>query len=201
MASGHGPNEVTGRSLVLLTLSGAGYSQHPATPALSPQAANTIVPPESGAVPKWTDCPRRSSGDWDTVETMERSDLFPNGGSRRGLVHAKLVAGGTTLLYEVHSNGSSGKLDVFLAIWWDKSAKLYQLFVCFNNPNRSCKMRGTAYWKGDTFVNNYEEVVQRPKDPMAGHLYVHPDIPHSGCRDGHGQRFQEDFYYNESTRR
>lgn len=151
-------------SLVALTLPGTGYSQQqPATPSLTQQSANTIAPPESGASPEMDRLSKALAGDWDTAETMERSDLFPNGGSRRGLVHVKLVAGGTTLMYEVHSNGSAGKLDGFLAIWWDKSAKLYQFFVCFNNPNRPCKMRGTAHWEGDTFVNDYEELVNGQK--------------------------------------
>jgi len=33
-------------------------------------------------------------GDWDTVETMERGQFFPNGGSREGTVHARLASGG-----------------------------------------------------------------------------------------------------------
>ena len=99
-------------------------------------------------------------GDWNTTETMERGELFPNGGSRDGIVHARLAAGGTTLIYEVHSDGSAGKLDGMLVIWWDKDASVYRVFVCFNNPDHPCEMRGIAHWQGDSFVNDYEETVK-----------------------------------------
>jgi len=102
-------------------------------------------------------------GDWNTTETMERSEIFPNGGSRHGVVHVRLAAGGTTLLYEVHSDGPAGKLEGMLVIWWDKGASLYRLFVCFNNPAHPCKMRGSAHWDGETFVNDYEEIVNGNK--------------------------------------
>jgi hypothetical protein len=102
-------------------------------------------------------------GDWDTVEMMERSPSFPEGGSRKGLVHARLASGGYTLIYEVHSDGSAGKLDGFHTIWWDKNTKLYYFFACFNNPNGPCKMRGTAHWEGDSFVNDYDFVVNGNK--------------------------------------
>jgi len=83
-------------------------------------------------------------GDWNTTETMERGVLFPNGGERHGIVQVRLAAGGTTLIYEVHSDGSAGKLDGMLVIWWDKDASLYRLFICFNNPNHPCKIRGNS---------------------------------------------------------
>ena len=98
-------------------------------------------------------------GDWDTVETMERGQFFPNGGSREGTVHARLASGGYTLLYEVHSEGSAGKLDGFLTIWWDKGTKLYYVIACFNNPSGPCRMRGTAQWNGESFVNDYHSTV------------------------------------------
>ncbi len=98
-------------------------------------------------------------GDWNTTETMERSEDFPNGSSRHGTVHVRLGAGGTTLIYEVHSDGSAGKLDGMLIIWWDKGTNLYHFFICFNNPSHPCGMRGSAHWEGDAFVNDYEEAV------------------------------------------
>jgi hypothetical protein len=104
-------------------------------------------------------------GDWRTTETMERCAIFPDGGGRRGIAHIRLAAGGTTLLYEVHSDGSAGKLDGMLVIWWDKEASLYQFFVCFNNPNHPCKTRGTAHWEGNSFVNDYEEIVEGKRTP------------------------------------
>ncbi|HKW87789.1 MAG TPA: hypothetical protein VJN21_03435 [Candidatus Acidoferrales bacterium] len=99
------------------------------------------------------------AGDWRTTESMVRSEYFPNGGSRQGLAHVRLVAGGATLLEEVHSNGSAGPLDGILAIWWDKNAQVYRFFTCFNDPTNPCEVRGTAHWEGKTFVNDYEENV------------------------------------------
>jgi hypothetical protein len=105
------------------------------------------------------------TGDWDTVENMARSQFFPDGGSRRGTVHAQLASGGYTLVYEVHSNGSAGKLEGFHTIWWDKNTKLYYFFACFNNPNSPCRMRGTAHWEGASLVNDYEFTVNGKKTP------------------------------------
>jgi hypothetical protein len=102
-------------------------------------------------------------GDWNTTETMERGESFPHGASRHGSVHVRLAAGGTTLIYEVHSDGSAGKLDGMLVIWWDKDSSIYRVFVCFNNPNHPCEMRGAAHWEGNSFVNDYEETVKGSK--------------------------------------
>lgn len=99
------------------------------------------------------------SGNWNTTESMVRGEFFPNGGSRHGFSRVRLVAGGTTLLEEVHSNGSAGPLDGILVIWWDKSAQVYRFFTCFNDPSNPCEVRGTAHWEGKTFVNDYEEMI------------------------------------------
>src|SRR5207245_2263985 len=109
---------------------------------LSPahQSANKIAPAESAASPEMERLAKALVGDWDTVETMERGQFFPNGGSRRGIVHVRLAAGGNTLIYEVHSDGSAGVLDGFHTIWWDRGAKLYYFFACFNSPNKPCRM-------------------------------------------------------------
>lgn len=52
------------------------------------------------------------AGDWNNVETMERSSEFPNGGERRGNSHCELSTGGTTLTCEGQSDGSAGKLEL-----------------------------------------------------------------------------------------
>jgi hypothetical protein len=118
---------------------------------------------QSSPIPEMERLAKALVGDWNTTETMERGEIFPNGGSRRGIVHVRLAAGGTTLIYEVRSDGSAGKLDGMLVIWWDKDASLYRVFVCFNNPSHPCEMRGTAYWESDSFVNDYEETVKGKK--------------------------------------
>ena len=112
------------------------------------------VPVASG--PEMERLAKALAGDWETVETMEKTAQFPQGGSRHGVVHARLAAGGTTFIYEVDSDGSAGKLNGFLAIWWDQEAKLYDVFVCFNSPKHPCRMRGTARWEDDLFVNDYD---------------------------------------------
>lgn len=138
------------------------------------QSRNTTGPAEPTSSPEMNRLAKALVGDWTTVETMERSEFFPNGGSRHGIVHVRLAAGGNTLIYEVHSNGSAGKLDGFHAIWWDKGAKLYNFFACFNNPNNPCKMRGTAHWEGTTFVNDYEEIVDGKKRPFRDSFVITP---------------------------
>lgn len=130
------------------------------SPTQAPQPLWSTQVIEPGASPEMDRLAKALGGDWNTVETMERSAFFPQGGSRHGVAHVRLVAGGTTLLYETQSDGSAGKLDGFLTIWWDKNAKLYRFFICFNNPNNPCNLRGTAHWEGETFVNEYEDVVK-----------------------------------------
>jgi hypothetical protein len=128
------------------------------------QTDNTTPPSPSSPVPEIERLAKALVGDWNTTETMEKGEFF-SGGSRHGVVHVRLAAGGTTLIYEVHSDGSAGKLDGMLVIWWDKGANLYRVFVCFNNPKHPCEMRGTAHWEGDSFVNDYEDTVKGKKAP------------------------------------
>jgi hypothetical protein len=99
-------------------------------------------------------------GDWDTTESMERSEYSPKGGGRHGTSHWRLGVGGTTLIGEGNSDGSVGPLSYLITIWWDKDAKIYYFFTCFKDAGSSCELRGTAHWEGDTFVNDYEEMEQ-----------------------------------------
>src|SRR5258708_32201479 len=94
-------------------------------------------------------------GEWETAETMEPSASWPRGASRKGSVKVRLASDGYTLIYEVHSDGSAGKLDGVITIWWDQGARLYYVIACFNDPSSPCRMRGTAHWEGDAFVNDY----------------------------------------------
>jgi hypothetical protein len=126
-------------------------------------AQNGTQPSQSSPVPQMEKLAKVLVGGWNTTETMEPGEESPSGGSRHGIVNVRLVAGGTTLIYEVHSDGSAGKLDGMLVIWWDNDASLYRVFVCFNNPNHPCEMRGTAHWEGDSFVNDYQETVKGRK--------------------------------------
>ena len=134
----------------------AAFAQR--TPHVSPPQEQSNASPafQSAAGPEMQRLAKALAGDWSTTETMQRSKFFPNGGSRHGRAHVKLAAGGTTLIYEVHSDGSAGNLDGMLVIWWDKAASLYQFFACFNDPAHPCKSRGTAHWESETFVNDYD---------------------------------------------
>jgi hypothetical protein len=132
--------------------------------AAAQQAQSRVPSNQSTPVPEMERLAKALVGDWNTTETMERGEFF-SGGSRHGVVHVRLAAGGTTLIYEVRSDGSAGKLDGMLVIWWDKGAGLYRVFVCFNNPSNPCEMRGTGHWEGDSFVNDYEETVKAKKAP------------------------------------
>jgi hypothetical protein len=147
----------------------------------SPDAKQTAATPEMDRLAT------ALAGDWETVETMECSRFFPNGGSRHGVVHAWLASGGDVLIYEVHSDGSAGKLDGFHTIWWDEGKKLYYFFACFNGAS-PCSMRGTAHREGSTFVNDYVETVDgkntRWRDTFAINATAH--IPTVAIETGHG---------------
>jgi hypothetical protein len=113
---------------------------------------------EAAASPEMDRVAKVFVGDWNTSESMERSEFFPNGGGRHGTSHWRLAVGGTTLVGEGHSDGSAGPLSYLITIWWDKNSKLYYFLTCFKDTGSSCKVRGTAHWEGDNFVNDYEEL-------------------------------------------
>jgi hypothetical protein len=131
--------------------------------AATEQPQSTTPPSQHSALPEMEKLAKALVGDWNTTETMEPGKNFSGGGSRNGIVHVRLAAGGTTLIYEVHSDGTAGKLDGMLVIWWDKDAGVYRVFVCFNNPSHPCEMRGAAHWEGNSFVNDYEVIVKGSK--------------------------------------
>jgi hypothetical protein len=99
------------------------------------------------------------AGDWDTVEIKQHGQSVAQGAGRRGTMHVRLVGGGTALVSEGHSAGAiGGDLRWFITIWWD--ANVYRFLTCFKTSAESgCELRGTAHWQGDTFVNDYEEVI------------------------------------------
>jgi hypothetical protein len=99
-------------------------------------------------------------GDWNNVETMEPSERFPHGAQRKGTSHCGLTTGGTTLICQGSSDGSAGKLDHLIVIWWDKDAKNYGFFICFKDWGSGCEIRGTVHWEGNEFVNDYTEEVK-----------------------------------------
>jgi hypothetical protein len=118
---------------------------------------------ESDSSPEIERLVKTFGGEWRVAETFERSEAFPNGGTRKGTARVSLGTGGTTLIEDYHSDGSAGRLDFIAVIWWDKDAEVYRFFTCSNNVNRACELRGTAHWEGETFVNDYEEMVAGTK--------------------------------------
>src|ERR1700704_1158730 len=76
-----------------------------------------------GASPEMERLAKAFVGDWDTTESMERGEYFPDGGGRHGTSHWRLGVGETTLLGEGNSDGSVGPLSYLITIWWDKDAK------------------------------------------------------------------------------
>ena len=129
------------------------------------QASASAQQPTTAASPAMDRLAKALVGEWETIETMEPGDWWPQGASRKGSVRARLASGGYTLVYEVRSDGSAGKLDGFHTIWWDQGAGLYYFFACFNSPSGACKMRGTAHWEGDAFVNDYDVTEGGKKTP------------------------------------
>ena len=116
---------------------------------------------DSVAVPEMARLAKVLAGDWNTVEIVQYGKPVPEGAGRRGTVHVALVGGGTALVSEGHSSGAvGGDLRWFITIWWDADAKVYRFLTCFRtSADASCELRGTAHWEGDTFVNDYEEVI------------------------------------------
>ena len=102
-------------------------------------------------------------GEWNVTEHRDRTQFFPNGGEREGRTFVRLAAGGAVLVIEGHSDGSAGALSHMTVIWWNQDAKVYPYFTCFKASDSGCEVRGTAQWKGNDFVNDYEEVVDGKK--------------------------------------
>jgi hypothetical protein len=108
------------------------------------------------------------AGDWNTVEIVQHGKHVPDGAGRRGTVHVTLAGGGTALVSEGHSVGTvGGELRWFITIWWDSNEKCYRFLTCFRTlADAGCELRGTAHWDGDTFVNDYEEVISGKRTKM-----------------------------------
>src|SRR5215831_6407102 len=77
-------------------------------------------------------------GDWKTTESMERGEFFPNGGARSGEAHFRLGDGGHVLVEEGGSDGSAGKLDFLIVMWWEGRTHVHRFFTCFNGEEIPC---------------------------------------------------------------
>jgi len=123
--------------------------------------ASQVQSSDSAANPPMARLARVLAGDWNIMEIMQHGQSVVEGAGRRGTVHVTLVGGGTALVSEGHSAGATGgDLRWFITIWWDANANVYRFLTCFKtSADSGCELRGTARWEGDTFVNDYEEVI------------------------------------------
>jgi hypothetical protein len=116
---------------------------------------------DSAAIPEMARLAKVLSGDWNTVEVVQHGKPVAEGEGRRGTVHVSLAGGGTVLMSEGHSVGTvGGDLRWFITIWWEPEAKSYRFLTCFKTlAEAGCELRGTAHWERDTFVNDYEAMI------------------------------------------
>src|SRR5580692_12719270 len=96
-------------------------------------------------------------GDWAVRETFQRNEFSPQGGERKGMARFRVGTGGTSLIEDYHSDGSAGKLDFLLVIWWNAPAGTYQVFTCSSGSDNAGQLRGRAHWERATLVNDYVE--------------------------------------------
>src|SRR5262249_11209271 len=108
-------------------------------------------------IPEMAQLAQALAGDWNNEEILEPTERFPNGARRRGTSHCEISTGGTTLVCQGTSDGSAGKLDHLIVVWWDEGEKNSCLFVCFKDWGAGCLNRGTAHWEGQIFVNDYSD--------------------------------------------
>src|SRR5258707_1508041 len=96
-------------------------------------------------------------GDWVVRETFQRNEFFPKGGERKGMARIRVGTGGTSLIEDYHSDGSAGKLDFLLVIWWNAPAGTYQVFTWTSGSDNAGQLSGRPHWERATLVNEYVE--------------------------------------------
>ena len=50
-----------------------------------------------------------------------------------------------------------------VVVWWDNEAKVFNFFTCGNGGKNPCKIRGTAHWDWDSFVNKDKLTIRGAK--------------------------------------
>lgn len=121
-----------------------------------------FAPAIAGAqAPEMARLAKALAGDWRSVEVMQYGKPVPEGAGRKGENHVRLVGGGTALIAEGHTVGTvGGDLQWFTTLWWDTEIHRYRFLTCFKASDANgCELRGTAFWAGDTLVNEYSEPV------------------------------------------
>ena len=154
--------------LAITVVAASGACQPPSATGLAASTESSGSMPDvatagSASNPDMQRLDRAFGGTWTTSESFAQNEFYPNGAEREGTARFTLATGGTSLIEEVHSDGSAGRLDFMVVIWWDNEAKIYNFFTCGNGGNNPCKIRGTGHWDGDSFVNNYELTIRGAK--------------------------------------
>ena len=154
--------------LAITVVAASGTDQPQSGTGLAASADSSGTMPKvtsagSGSNPEMQRLDRAFGGAWSTSESFAHNEFYPNGAAREGTARFTLATGGTSLIEEVHSDGSAGRLDFMVVIWWDNEAKVYNFFTCANGGNNPCRIRGTAHWDGDSFVNDYELTIRGAK--------------------------------------
>jgi Protein of unknown function (DUF1579) len=134
--------------------------KHPETT----ESSRSGMSADSANSPEMRRLERAFAGTWTISDSFARNEFYPNGAERQGTAQFRLATGGTSLIEEVHSDGSAGRLDFMVVIWWDGEAKVYNFFTCGNRGSNPCKIRGTAHWDGDSLVNDYELSIRGAKN-------------------------------------
>ena len=111
------------------------------------------------ANPEMARLARLFAGKWRTHEVFTVNSYYPKGAERTGLAEFHLATGGTALIENVSSNGSAGKLDFMVVLWWDADEHLYRMFTCGNAGTSPCRMRGVARWQDEKLINEYDLTV------------------------------------------
>jgi hypothetical protein len=153
-------------AITVVAASGAGQAQSATGLAASTESSGSmpeVASAGSASNPEMQRLDHAFGGTWTTSESFAHNEFYPSGAEREGTARFTLATGGTSLIEEVHSDGSAGRLDFMIVIWWDNEAKIYNFFTCGNGGNNPCKIRGTAHWDGDSFVNNYELTIRGAK--------------------------------------
>jgi len=100
------------------------------------------------------------AGDWNTVEIVQHGKLSLKAPDAAAPCTSPWLGAHGAGVRRPFVGAVGGDLRWFITIWWDAGAKLYRFLTCFKTPaDAGCELRGTAHWDGNTFVNDYEEVI------------------------------------------
>jgi hypothetical protein len=126
------------------------------------------------------------AGDWDTSEQRERTQLFPNGGERKGRTHVRLAAGGALLAMEGHSDGSAGQTLRLLHLLQGHRHRLSSARHGALGSGQVCeRLRRGCGWQED-------EVSRRVSR-------YHPQLLHAGLRVDQRRRLDTTRGYHQSS--